>query len=198
MKPFATTLALALSCTAISVPAFAQDAPSASTPAIPAVEPERLAIAERIVAVSLPPAEREQKMHEMLQAVTAQITAAIPLDDIEDEGLRAILSEYLGNIPEALRPTVNAFLPKQMDAMAHAYARLFTRAELEDTLAFARTPSGSAFLSKSIDIMSDPEVAAANTSYMRDVMALNQEMASKLQAQIAEYMAKNPDAMARP
>ncbi|TYC90754.1 hypothetical protein [Novosphingobium sp. BW1] len=195
MKPFATTLAFALSCTAISVPASAQDT---SAPTIAAVEPERLAIAERIVAVSLPPAEREEKMHEMLQAVTGQITAAIPLDDVEDEGLRAILREYLADIPEALRPTVSAFLPKQMNAMTHAYARLFTKAELEDTLAFARRPSGSAFLSKSIDIMSDPEVAAANTGYMRDVMALNQEMAGNLQARIAQYMAKNTDAMSRP
>lgn len=186
-------LAAALGGTSVQVLAAEPAKAASSSPSL-AVDPERLAIAEQIIEIAFPPAERETRMHGLLGTMRDQFTASVDLNTVEDPGLRKIFEDYFESIPDSLKPAVNAFIPKQMDAMAHAYARMFTKAELEDVLAFAKTPNGATFLQHSIDVMSDPEVAAANTAYMKDVLALNQTMTADLKAKITAYMKEHPEA----
>ncbi len=195
IKMLAGSLALATALGGTSIEALAAETTStaSSSPSL-AVDPERLAISEQIIEIAFPPAERETRTHSLVSTMRDQFTASVDLNTVEDPGLRKIFEDYFASIPDALKPAVNAFIPKQMNAVAHAYARLFTKAELEDVLAFAKTPHGATFMQHSMDVMSDPEVAAANTAYMKDVMALTQTMTADLKAKITAYMKEHPEA----
>src|SRR3546814_18844746 len=51
-------------------------------------------------------------------------------------------------------------LPGLFDAMARAYARRFTVAQLGEIETFFRTPTGRIYVTESMNIMSDPDIAA--------------------------------------
>lgn len=171
-------------------------APGAEGNAAQAVEDgARIAVAREIVAIAWPAETRNATMKRLLSAFTDQFKGSMDLDSIEDEGLRTIVVDFLDSIPDILKPAVEDFLPDQMEAIAGAYARLYSRPELEDILAFARTPSGQAFLSRSTEVMSDPAVAAANTAYFKQVHALSQKAAADLQARIEAYANLQPAAL---
>ncbi|MCJ2181735.1 hypothetical protein MTR62_03305 [Novosphingobium sp. 1949] len=191
----AATLALTLPLGAPGVLAQTATEPEPSGAPAPetALDPQNLALARQILTIAFPPAQREAKMHELLTTMTSQFTQSVDLDKVSDPGLRALFESYFASIPEALRPAVAAFIPKQIEAISHAYARQFTRAQLTDTLAFARSPSGAAYLQHALDVMSDPEVAAANTAYMKDVLALGKSMGQDLQLKINAYIKAHPE-----
>lgn len=177
---------------------FASPAPAlaASPTPVPvqAVDALRLAVAREVVALAWPPEQREAMMHKLMTAMTSQFKASVRLETITDPGLKKIMEDYFDSIPTFLQPSVSDFLPKQMDAIAHAYARKFTLVELQDVRTFAQTPSGSRFLHESMDVMSDPDVAAANTAYFKDITMLSQSVADDLKTKIEAYLKDHPEA----
>jgi hypothetical protein len=134
----------------------------------------------------------------MMNAMLDQMKDGMPLEQISDPGLRQILLDHLASVPKLLRPTTTAFLPKQMDAVAQAYARMFSLPELKDIAAFARTSSGKSFLARSTEVMSDPAVAAVNAEYFREVQAVNARVAPELSRKMQDYVKAHPDAITRP
>ena len=137
-------------------------------------------------------------MDDLMANMLKQFRAGVPLDSFTDAGLRKIFDDYFDSIPALLRPTVQAFLPKQMQAVANAYERMFTVEELRDVKAFATSASGRAYLQRSMEVMSDPEVAAANSAYFKDVSALSVTASGDLKAKVTEYLKQHPEAMPPP
>jgi hypothetical protein len=172
---------------AVAPMAFAQAA-------TPTSNPEALALGKQIVDVAYPPATRQVILEKLMQTMLDQMKAGMPLDKISDPGLRQILLNYLADIPNLLRPTMTTFVPKQMDAIAQAYARMFTPAELKDIASFASTPSGKAFLQRNTEVMSDPAVAAVNTECFRELQAINARTAPALSQKVEAYVKAHPDA----
>lgn len=195
MKHLKVALALGLASVGALTSSFAM-AQSAPPPVkvIAAPEPARLALAKEIISIVFPPAEREAMMHKLVANMTAQFSAGIDLSSIEDKGARDLVKGYLDSIPVRMQPMVNAFIPKQMEVTARAYARMYTEQQLTDVLAFAKTPSGAAFLQHSMDVMSDPEVAEANTDYFKDVMGESQKLGAEMTQAIAAYAKEHPNA----
>lgn len=182
--------ALAAAALTPSTVVFAQGTAQQSA----AVDPASLATAKQIVDISFPPAERSNRMHALMGTMTAQFKQGIDMEKVTDPGLHAILDDYFAAIPDALRPSVEAMMPAQMDAVAKAYTRMFSKKELDDILTFAKSPSGSTFLQRSMDVMSDPEVAAVNANYFKGVMQKSHEMAKGLEAKIKTYLEAHPEA----
>ncbi|WP_395333443.1 DUF2059 domain-containing protein [Novosphingobium sp. BL-8H] len=184
---------LGLSALAIAAPAQAQSAPSPANSQ--PVDQGRLAVAHDIVTLAWPPEQRDAMMQKLLTVISAQFKSGAPIDTIHDAGLRQIMNDYFNSIPELLKPAVSAFLPKQMDAIAKAYARKFTLTELQDVRTFAQTPSGSRFLQQSMEVMSDPDVAAVNTAYFKDVTVLSQQISLDLKTKVEAYLKTHPQAV---
>ncbi|WP_260923535.1 DUF2059 domain-containing protein [Novosphingobium sp. 9] len=182
----------ALATVPLSTPASAAEAPAATTPA---VDPEALALAKRITSAAFPPERRQEMLTNLMQTMLGQMKSGLGLDEITDPGLHKILEDYLDNIPTLLRPATDAYLPKQMDAIAQAYTRKFTTAQLRDIAAFAETPSGSAYFSHSLEIMSDPAVAEVNTEYFRQIKSISKASQADLQEKVVAYLKAHPDAM---
>ncbi|EIZ80131.1 hypothetical protein WSK_1164 [Novosphingobium sp. Rr 2-17] len=168
--------------------------PAPSAPAA-AVSPESLTIAREIVTIAWPPEQREETMAKTMETILKQYRTSMSFDKITDPGLRKIIDDYLDSVPTMLRPLVQRFLPHQMEAIAVAYARKFSAQQLRDVRAFAQTPSGRGYLQGSIEILSDPTVAQANTVFFKDVADLTKTKAEELTLQVAEYLKAHPEAL---
>lgn len=193
-RPLALAAALALA-PVLPAAAMAAEAQTPPPPVVMQPAAENLEVARSIVAISFPPERRQEMMDKTMASVVRQMRAGMGLGSITDPGLRKIIDNYLESVPALLRPATSAFLPKQMDAIATAYARMFTLQELKDIEAFAHTPSGMAFLQRNIEVLQDPAVAAVNTDYFRQVTQISEQGGETLKEQVTEYLKQHPEAI---
>lgn len=182
------TLALACGDSAFAATQSGPPAP-ASTPS----DPQAASLARALVDAAFPPERRDEMMDKLMQAMADQMKSAMPPSLMSDPGLAKIMTDYLAQLPATLRPATAAFIPKQMEAVAEAYARMFTVAELSDILAFARTPSGKSYLQRSMDVMSDPAVAAVNSQYFGQAQTLTQASSVTLGEKVQAYLTAHPE-----
>jgi hypothetical protein len=159
------------------------------------VPPEdELAYASMIMEVMFPGDKREQMILDMASAMSRQVASGLMTGPIfEEPGIRAIMDEFLAEMPETLRPIFSKHLPAMFHATAVAYTREFTVQELQDISAFAQTPSGSRYFLNLQKLLSDPSVAAANQEMFRDLHPMQQELGQLVGKQVEEYLIANPD-----
>jgi len=189
-----TAIRLTAWAAAILLLSFEACAQAPQTPAsAPTAPPAALSVAHTIVDTAFPPERREEMMDKLMRAMGEQMKSAMPLSLMSDPGLAKIMTDYLAEIPTTLRPATRLFIPKQMDAVAQAYARMFTLPQLKDIATFAQTPSGRTYLQRSMDVMSDPAVAAVNTEYFAQTQALTQTSAGALSRRVAGYLKAHPE-----
>jgi len=177
----------ALLLAAVPVGAVAQDTSASSADAA------ELAEARAIIDVMFPPAQREQMFDKVLTDLTNQFRQSMPAEALNDPGLKAILDEFLASALARERPMMNRHLPEIMDSIAQAYVHEFSLAELKDIHAFALTPAGSHYLSRSSALIADPAVARVNTRIMAEAQALSRQMEDDLKAKIIAYLKAHPD-----
>lgn len=187
-RPFSIALASAFLLGAFQVPVSAAEAPAS-----PTASPEALSLAQEIVDSAFPPERRQATIESLMQTLLTQMRPSVPFDGITDPGLIQILNEYMNSLPQVLRPATAAFLPKQMNAIKQAYARMFSLAQLKDIAAFARTPSGRAYLQRSPEVLSDPAMAAVNTQYFSEAQRLSKAAARDLATKVTAYLELHPD-----
>lgn len=176
--------ALAL-CLLAAAPALAQ-----------AVDPARLALGRQVIAIMYPPDRRDAMMNDMVSALMAQIRGGTTLPPMfADPGLKAIMDRNFASMPARLMPVISRHLPRMHEAIAIAYAREFTQAELTEILAFARTAAGQRYFQRSGGLLSDREVAAANTAYLAEAQQLNQQFSAQVRQEVSEYLVKHPEVL---
>ena len=181
----------------VAGPAMAQTAPpQVATVAPSPLDPAKVEVGRQIIAIAFPPTSRRAMMDKMMNAILVQMRQGM-MPRIDDPGLKKIMDNALDSIPHRLEPTIQAFLPKMFEAMSHAYAREYSLSELKDILEFAKTPSGQHYLQRATDIMSDPDVAAANTAYFRDLQVPMQQMRTDLTGQVLAYLKAHPEAVSK-
>lgn len=174
---------------AIALPAAAQTVPAPAA----TVSPEALTLSRTIVDAAFPPERREQMIDRMMRTMMEQMRGSMPFGNVEDAGLKRIFDDYMNRMPTILRPATVAFLPRQMDALAHAYARMFSITELKDIAAFSQSPSGRTYLQRSTDVLSDPAVAAVNTQYFTQAQGVTQKAVGELVEKVSAYLKEHPD-----
>lgn len=144
----------------------------AQTPAAPApaavqpIDPARLALAEKSVAVLVPQGVYMRLMRQqfpaMMDAMLANMETAVPggrekaraADPAFDERMR-IMTRVMG---EELGPLMGRMEPSLRIGMARALAKRFDARQLNDLNAFFATPSGQAFGEQFISLFADPEI----------------------------------------
>ncbi len=154
-----------------------------------------MAEARAIMKIMFPPEEREATMQRLMTDISDQFAASVDMDSYTDPGLRSIMEGYLAGLPAQLMPLVSQHLPRMMEATAVAYTREFTLEELKDIHAFAMTPSGARYLSRSAALVGDPAVAEVNTQYFRELQALNQGLVAQLRQDIVAYLEAHPEVL---
>ena len=181
-------LILAASLAVLPTVAAAQAAPQ---PVAAPVDPERLASAKALMDQIMPPATRNQMISSVIQSMMGTMMNALRQDpDIAaveaDPKAQPVFDSFLRRQQEQITQQMVANLPGMLDAMAHAYARRFTLAQLHDMAVFFATPSGQAYLSQAPTIMGDPDVAA----WMGDLMrSSKQRMPGEIARLVAELKA---------
>lgn len=142
----------------------------AQTPAAPAavqpIDPARLALAEKSVAVLVPQGVYMRLMRQqfpaMMDAMLANMETAVPggrakaraADPAFDERMRImtrVMGEELGQLMGRMEPSLRT-------GMARALAKRFDARQLNDLNAFFATPSGQAFGEQFISLFADPEI----------------------------------------
>lgn len=167
--------------------AAAQDA------APPPLDQAELVEARAVIDVMYPPAERAKIFDSIMANLNDQIRASMPLDAIDDPGLKAIVDEVLGDVSVRHGPMLQKHTPALLEAMAVAYSNEFTLGELRDIRAFAQTSSGGRYLSRAPAIIGDPAVAAVNTAIMTESFELASTVRTELQQKVIAYLTEHPE-----
>jgi hypothetical protein len=173
-----------------AAPAWAQTAPA--TPAV-APDPAELAEARAVIDIMYPAAERGKIFDELLTSFNDQIRTSVPLDALQDDGLKAIVDEVLSGLPARQSPLMQKHTPALLEAMAVAYVNEFTLAELKDIRAFATTPSGGRYLSRATYLIGDPAVAEVNTAIMTESFAFADTVRGEQQHKVLAYLTEHPE-----
>ena len=186
MRRFLAPLALlALAPT----PALAEVVPANFSCIDTAADPAKFELARGIVNASVPDDQTDQMMRQLLGSVLQMMDSSreFPIDDPE---VRAIYDRRMKELPDRLMPILNKHLPQIYGAVACAYVREFSLAELTEINAFARTPAGRHFLSQSPKLMTDPDVQKAFQVYMVDVQQMARGFGQEIAMEISDLLAK--------
>lgn len=166
-----TLLALSL---ITATPLAAQTAPEAESQAT--IDPARVAAGKALLNVIMPPETREAMMDQMMTGLMANIQQGFAgklgaLGDLKDKPeVEAIFDRYMARQQRNTIDMLKENLPGMFDAMANAYARRFTVAQMEETQRFFATPTGQIYMKESVMIMSDPDIAAWQRQLMTKAM----------------------------
>lgn len=149
---------------AMAVPAQASPVENTSGVSVAkesAPDQQALQLAREFVAIATPPEAMEKNFVDQLKAMTLMFPGLeMPKGSDAEQKVDKILS--------AARPAVLRHLPMVTEAFAQAYARGYTRDELHQLVAFAKSPIGEKIFSQGTDILLDPAVTAANKAFMED------------------------------
>ena len=199
------TIALAL---LVAAPAFAQHPPLVADKAplvannapimvreTEAIDPARVATARTLLDVIMPPTKREGMIDSMLKGMMAnlsQMMANSPkLKAAYDGDPRAgtIFQRFFAQQQQSTIAMLKENFPGMVDAMARAYARRFTTAQMGELRAFFETPTGRLYIDQAATIASDPDVA----NWQRDLMAKSMaRIPADVDAMMAEIKALPP------
>lgn len=159
-----------------------------------AADPARLALGRQVIAIMYPPERRDAMMNEMVTALMAQIRGGTQLPPMfSDPGLKGIMDRAFASMPARLAPVISRHLPRMHEAIAAAYAREFSAAELSEIVAFGRTAAGRRYFQRSGALLGDRDVAAANTAYLGEAQQLNQQFSASVRQEVSEYLSKHPE-----
>lgn len=165
-------VATGLLAASIPTAALAQPESASTTP----IDEARLASARDLIEVFFPSASREQMLNGMMTAINANMRNGI----MQSEMLKGVLESKPAAGPvvenflaeEALyaRGQLGEHFPQLLDAMAMAYARRFTLAQLGELRSFFATPTGALYVRESMTILSDPDIARVQSVMMAESM----------------------------
>jgi hypothetical protein len=188
-RPLLATVGLLLAAGG-TVPCAAQV--SAPAPAVADPAPENLAIAREIVNLALPPENRRAMLEQMSDTMFSHMRDGIlrSLGNSPDAGLQPILDRYLERFRIMNNELSNEGAPAMFEAVARAYARMFSREELVQISAFASTPVGTRYFRQAPTLFSDPDVAEASRAAASRMMTALQPMMEEMQRDIEAYAAR--------
>lgn len=201
MRATTTCLMLvgAMFAMAASSPALALTSPDPAPapsppPAAAPLNPADMQVARDIIAIAMPPEQRVAMMqgfsNTLLGAMSANIRSQIAVDD---PGLNHIIDTMLAQVPERMKPVYERNIPVLAETMARAYVRHFSSEDLHAILAFARTPAGQHYLSRSLVVAQDPEIVEIYKTMNRDGMILGQTLSRDYAGEISAYLKEHPD-----
>ncbi|MET1112624.1 MAG: DUF2059 domain-containing protein [Allosphingosinicella sp.] len=181
--------ALALSAAAGSASPAAAQAQAGAVAAD--LDPQRLKLGREIIAIAYPPERRREMLLGATDAITAQFrSASASSGQAPDAGAERIVERFLGRVRAEGEKAIDIHAPALFDSFARGYARLFTAAELGEIRAFVGTAAGAKYVQRSPELLSDPDVAKANSAYMATILAALQPLQAEARRELDEYYGK--------
>ena len=193
MRQLAFAAAFGIAALAVPEAVAAQDALTAAD-----VSPESMTAARAIVAAMYPPETREDTLVEMAQSLGAQFSNAGAIDEIEDEGAKALIHAAIAQGLRDLRPIMAKHIPSIMEATAVSYADTFTLGELLAIQNFAATPAGSAFFEQSPNIVSHPAIISANAPYLEEIQKFSLDLRQRMLTELQDYFIQQSESAVEP
>ena len=199
------TIALAL---LVATPAIAQQPPLVAdkTPlvannaplvgrAAETIDPVRVAAARTLLDVVMPPTKRDGMIDSMMKGMMANLSQMMvnsPKMKAAYEGdprAGAVFQRFFARQQQSTVAMLKENFPGMVDAMARAYARRFTTAQMSEMRTFFETPTGRLYIDQATTIVSDPDVAAWQRDLMTKSMA---RIPADVDAMMAEIKALPP------
>ena len=154
------TLIVAVAALAVAGAAQAQTKPAAARPMDPATLQSAAAIVAQLnikakLQTQMAGSIAQMKSGAVIRAMLAQQPGFIPAYQANKAKFDPVLAKAGAIQAEVAQGVVNQNLNSVVTAATQAYARQFTKAELDAILAFYRTPAGQALMRK------EPAVAAS-------------------------------------
>ncbi|MEM1051503.1 MAG: hypothetical protein AAGI28_05340 [Pseudomonadota bacterium] len=150
--------------------------------------PTRLELANAILDISFPEDMRLAMFQTTSKQMEAQMMQSLS-GVITDEGALELVSKWQAALSPESDALLKHYVPLIMEAWAVSYAQIHSEQELEDILAFVKTPSGQAFMQRSTDILSHPAFAEANQAYINATTELVMERIPDLVQALQSYQA---------
>ncbi|MGV3510685.1 MAG: DUF2059 domain-containing protein [Novosphingobium sp.] len=194
MAPFKIfAMAGSMMLPAFVVPAAKAAEPAASTTAqSDALDPAKVEVARQIIATGYPVDKREAIFSNAIDAMLVQMRSTMLSSLKNDPGAEKLVNTKVDSFIGESKTILNGHIPALMDAMAQAYSREFSLAELAELKAFASTPTGQHFFLRNSAVLSDPSFRAANEAYMRELMPTIDKMREAIIRDLTAYFAKHP------
>ena len=154
------------------------------------LDPASLALAHQILTIAFPPERRSQMMASIMDSIVEQtrknMQSQMPAGDKE---FQALLDRSTQRMLDQMKASMNAALPDYFESFAHAYARGFSRDDLEAILAFAKTPTGQRYFERAPGLLKDPDVQAAGQRMSAQLLAKLPEITRETMRDVEEYVA---------
>jgi hypothetical protein len=184
-------LGAAASAQTSSQPTSSAPAPSAPPNTAAALDPVSLDLAHQIITIAFPPEKRSQMYASMMDAIMGQARANVESKlGTGDKDLDAIVGRSMDRMYADMKANLNAAIPDYFESFARAYARDFSRDDLQAILAFVKTPAGQHYFSRVPELLKDPDVQAANQRLMEKMLAKMPELEAQTLRDIQDYVAK--------
>ena len=168
--------------------AAAQVPPTAKSAA---PDPASLALAHQVVTIAYPPEKRSQMYASIMDSIIAQTRKNVQGKVATgDKDFDAIVDRAMQRMYDQMKVTINAAIPDYFAAFERAYARDFSRDDLQAILAFAKTESGQHFFERSTQILKDPDVQAETQRMQAQLLAKMPDIQRQVMKDVQDYVAK--------
>jgi hypothetical protein len=138
----------------------------------PTPAPEALRLAHEFLLVVSPPDQLEEQLIAQLKGYTLMMPgmqdASIPSND-----------KLINTALDAGRPAIHRHIADITEAYARAYARRFSPAEMDQIIAFVRTPTGLRLFTEGDKLVLDTDVISASRGALEEATAAIIESAQK-------------------
>jgi hypothetical protein len=154
------------------------------------VDPTSLAVARQILTIAFPPEKRAKMYDSMMRSIVDQSFRNMDnLGTPQDKDFQKLVDRGTRRMFDRLTAIMIASLPDYYESMAHAYARLLSRDDLDALLAFVKTPAGEHYFDRVSSILKDPDVQAAGQRVVAQMMDKAPEITREQKRDIDEYVA---------
>lgn len=161
------------------------------------LDPVAIDLAHQLLDIIAPPATRQAKLAERFKFLAEQTRASYAtMPGSKDPEFNALVDKNMDDMWQGMVAVMGQHIPALYDAMARAYARKFSAAELREILAFAKTPAGLKFLQSGSLIAQDIDVVAVQQQMFVDMTNKLPAHKKKTDAAIASYVANKSKAKA--
>lgn len=191
MNKFLVSAAGALLAASTAAGAAPQTAPTAPETKPAALDPGSLALAHQVVTIAYPPDKRSQMYASIMDSIVAQTRKNVQSKVATgDKDFDAILDRSMQRMYDQMKAVMNASIPDYFQAFERAYARDFSRDDLQAILAFAKTPEGHHFFERSPLLLKDPDVQAATQRMQTQLFARMPEIQRQVMKDVQDYVAR--------
>lgn len=181
MKPIIAIFSAACLVTGVTTPASAHPASGTQIRVVVAAEPDAksLAKAREIIKIMYHDGDAGDMEDWLFEKLMDRYRRAFDLADYGDSDIKAAIHDELSAVQPRLHPIAARHIEEIRDGMASELASRFEGKQLDDLVAFARTPGGRNYLETY-------PVLVSGRPFFRSLVADNVQLARQINAELRQ------------